>query len=171
MSEFIHTDKESQKNIVEDDKKDIATEYYGEEAPEFRGDFLRRIDDTRVKFENDVNGVLRSEKSESDKLAMLEIIRKAYLSRQGENLIDDDGDYDKWMERIRDSKNLSIEVEAMRAMEIVEIDDIDSGIEYIKKRSRGNEAFEKSVLRTVSMFSNKKDEFSKKVFPELFKSN
>ena len=73
-----------------------------------------------------------------------------------------------WTKRIHESGNLAVETEAMRAMELIEQKGIESSLEYIKERSRGDEAFERSVTRTVSMFSNEKDEFSRKAFPELF---
>jgi len=148
---------------------DIAAEYYGGKVPEFKGLLLQRIDEVRDKFEDDMTSVLNSSESEADKQASLEVIKKNYLSKQGENLIGDDEAYEQWKKRIHESGNLSVEIEAMSAMELIEKNGVDSGIEYIKERSRGDEAFERSVSRTVSMFSNEKDEFSRKVFPELFK--
>ncbi len=148
---------------------DIAAEYYGGKVPEFKGALLQRIDEVRDKFEDDMTSVLNSSESEADKQASLEVIRKSYLSKQGENLIVDDEAYEQWTKRIHESGNLSVEIEAMSAMELIEKNGVDSGIEYIKERSRGDEAFERSVSRTVSMFSNEKDEFSRKTFPELFK--
>lgn len=147
---------------------DIATDYYGEGVPKFKGDMLRKINDRRTKFEDDMSEVMRSGMDEADKQASMEVIRKTYLSNQGENLIEDDGDYEKWLKRVYESGNLAVEMEAMRAMELIEENGVDSGIEYIKKRARGDEAFENSISRTVSMFSNERDEFSRKVYPELF---
>ena len=147
---------------------DIATDYYGEGVPKFKGDMLRKINDRRTKFEDDMSEIMRSGGSEADKQASMEVIRKTYLSNQGENLIEDDRDYEKWTKRIHESGNLAVEMEAMRAMELIEENGVDSGIEYIKKRARGDEAFENSVSRTVSMFPNERDEFSRKVYPELF---
>lgn len=158
----------SETNEESGSNSDAATEYYGEGVPEFKGDLLRKIDDARTKFEDDMSSAINSDMSEADKQASLETIRKTYLSNQGENLIEDDEAYEKWTKRIHESDNLATEIEAMHAMELIEKNGVDSGIEYIKERSKGDEAFEKSVSRTVSMFSNEKDEFSRKAFPELF---
>lgn len=147
---------------------DIATEYYGDGVPQFKGNLLHKIDDTRIKFEDDMADVMNSDRSNVDKQTAMEVIRKTYLSNQGENLIDNDDDYERWMKRINESGNITIEMEAMRAMELIEENGVDSGLEYIKKRARGDEAFEQSVTRTVSMFSNEKDEFSRKAYPDLF---
>lgn len=147
---------------------DVATEYYGDGVPEFKGALLRKIDNVRTKFEDDMAEVMQGEGSREDKQASMDVIRKTYLSNQGENLIKDDADYEKWVKRIHESGNIAVEMEAMRAMELIEENGVDSGIEYIKKRARGDEAFEGSVNRTVSMFSNERDEFSRKVYPQLF---
>ena len=129
---------------------------------EYQNDYFR------IEFEDDMADVMNSDRSNVDKQTAMEVIRKTYLSNQGENLIDNDDDYERWMKRINEPGNITIEMEAMRAMELIEENGVDSGLEYIKKRARGDEAFEQSVTRTVSMFSNEKDEFSRKAYPDLF---
>ncbi len=154
--------------------QDVAREYYGDGIPEFKGEKIRKMHETREKFEEEFWDVTRQEnsgeKSRDAAEAIKTVLRVNYLSTQGENIIEDDEKYNRWLAHL-DRKNpaaVAIDMTAMSAMERLEDgQSIDECIDYIKQRSRGDEAWENSVSRTVAMFSNQGDDFSRRKWPEL----